>query len=167
MGMAASARNGITRPEAVCIDRRGRLRPPTSGGGRCLTQRTVSRAISSSSLVGITKVRTRAPSALTSPSLPRTAASFFAASTAMPRKSMPWQIRARISAEFSPMPPVKTIGVGAVHLREVRADVVLHPQAEDVDREPRPAVLVDALLLEQLAHVVGQARDAEEARTAC
>ena len=45
--------------------------------GAFFTQRTVSRAISSSSFVGITKVRTRAPSALTSPSFPPTAASFF------------------------------------------------------------------------------------------
>ena len=47
-------------------------------------------------------------------------------------------------------------GVGAVHLGEIGPEVVLHPQAEDLDGEPGPSVLVEPLLLQEITHVVGE-----------
>src|SRR5262249_23194377 len=52
--------------------------------------------------------------------------------------------------------------VRAIHGREVGPDVLLHAIAEQVDRQTRATVAVFRLLLEQLAHVSRQARDAEE-----
>ena len=74
--------------------------------GMPLDVASVSRAIISSSLVGMTQTVTLESSAEMMASLPRVL--FFSGSSLTPRNSRPSQMRARMEAEFSPTPAVNT-----------------------------------------------------------
>src|SRR5690348_4391213 len=71
------------------------------------TTRTVSRAMSNSSSVGITQTSMREPDASIRPSLPFTIAAFRSSSIVTPIHWSPLQIRERTALAFSPMPPAK------------------------------------------------------------
>lgn len=73
-----------------------------------VTTRHVSRAMSSSSLVGTTHTSARDPGVWIRPSAPASDA-LRASSIEIPSQSRPVQMRARISGAFSPIPPAKMI----------------------------------------------------------
>ena len=69
-------------------------------------RRSTSRAITNSSSVGITNTLTADSAVVMSPTCPKT---FFSGSTSIPNQVRPSKTEARTSAEFSPIPAVKTI----------------------------------------------------------
>ena len=83
-------------------------------------RRSTSRVITNSSSVGITNTLTADSAVVISPTCPKT---FFSGSTSIPNQVRPSKTEARTSAEFSPIPAVKTIASVSVQHTEVLSNV--------------------------------------------
>ena len=128
-----------------------------------VTTRHVSRAMSSSSSVGITQTARREPSRSMRPSCPSIAAFLSGSSVDARASPVPRRSRANLRRVLADAAG-EDDRVRAVHRGQVRAEVLLDAIAEHVDRETCAAVVVLVLLGQQLAHVVREAGQPEQSR---
>ncbi len=99
---------------------------------------------------------TRAFGFADSPSLSTVICAFRASSISIPSHPSFAQMRWRMTAEFSPIPPVNTRASAPAHFGQIRADVLSDALAEKFRWPVWRGVLIFALFFDQFTHVVGQ-----------